>query len=237
MKKTVLVVDDEKDLRDLLDYNLSQAGFRVQTAMDGATAVASVRREKPDLVLLDVMMPELSGTEVLKILRSDPGARDIPVILLTARGEEIDRLLGFELGADDYVTKPFNVRELILRVRAILKRGVPRRLHETDQAAEVLRAGPIEVDLGQYRVRVSGQALELTITEFKLLSDLVRAAGRVRSRDKLLSEVWSYDAEVMSRTVDTHIRRLREKLGPAAGWLTTVRGVGYRIHDPEEGER
>ncbi|MGH9867823.1 MAG: response regulator [Candidatus Polarisedimenticolia bacterium] len=234
MPETVLVIDDEKDICDLLEYNLRQAGFRVLTALDGKVAVDIAARERPHLVLLDLMLPDLSGTEVLKILRTNPSTRGTPVILLTARQEEIDRLLGFELGADDYVTKPFSVRELILRVKAVLKRGpVARETVPPDgEASHVFRAGPIEVDLGQHRVRIEGRSVDLTITEFKLLSDLVRARGRVRSRDILLSEVWGYDADVMSRTVDTHIRRLRDKLGAAADWLTTVRGVGYRIQDP-----
>jgi two-component system, OmpR family, phosphate regulon response regulator PhoB len=228
MSETVLVVDDEQDIVDLLEYNLRQLGFRVLTAGNGKAAVDVAARARPQLILLDLMLPDLSGTEVLKLLRSGESTRAIPIILLTARQEEIDRLLGFELGADDYVTKPFSVRELMLRVKAILKRGsgpLPAESH-------VFRAGPIEVDVAQHRVRISGRPVDLTITEFKLLSDLVQARGRVRSRDVLLSEVWGYDAEVMSRTVDTHIRRLREKLDEAAGWLITVRGVGYRIQDP-----
>jgi two-component system, OmpR family, phosphate regulon response regulator PhoB len=228
MSETVLVVDDEQDIVDLLEYNLRQFGFRVLTAGNGKAAVDVAARARPQLILLDLMLPDLSGTEVLKLLRSGESTRAIPIILLTARQEEIDRLLGFELGADDYVTKPFSVRELMLRVKAILKRGsgpLPPESH-------VFRAGPIEVDVAQHRVRISGRPVDLTITEFKLLSDLVQARGRVRSRDVLLSEVWGYDAEVMSRTVDTHIRRLREKLDEAAGWLITVRGVGYRIQDP-----
>jgi two-component system phosphate regulon response regulator PhoB len=228
------VVDDEKDLVDVLDYNLRQAGFRVRTALDGKTALDSLRRDRPRLVLLDLMLPELSGIEVLKTLRGDPATRAIPVILLTARTEEIDRLVGFELGADDYVTKPFSMRELILRVKAVLRRGVSTAGQEQREEAGTFKAGPIEVELAEHRVRVEGHPVDLTITEFKLLSDLVRARGRVRSRDTLLSEVWGYDSEVMSRTVDTHVRRLREKLGPAASWLETVRGVGYRILNPED---
>ena len=229
MPESILVVDDEKDLVDLLDYNLRQAGFRVTTALNGKAAVDLARRDKPHLVLLDLNLPDLSGTEVLKLLRGDPGTRAIPVILLTARNDEIDRLIGFELGADDYVTKPFSVRELILRVRAVIKRGGASAEKWREGDAQVHSAGPIEVDMAAHRVSVEGKAVELTITEFRLLADLVRARGRVRSRDALLSEVWGYDAEVMSRTVDTHVRRLREKLGPASQWLETVRGVGYRI--------
>ena len=234
MPDSVLVVDDEKDLVDVLDYNLRQAGFRVRIALDGKTALDSLRRDRPQLVLLDLMLPELSGIEVLKTLRGDPSTRAIPVILLTARTEEVDRLLGFELGADDYVTKPFSMRELILRVKAVLRRGASPAGTEGLEDSGTFKAGPIEVELAEHRVRVEGQPVDLTITEFRLLSDLVRARGRVRSRDTLLSEVWGYDSEVMSRTVDTHVRRLREKLGPAASWLETVRGVGYRILNPED---
>ncbi len=178
------------------------------------------------------MLPDLTGIEVLKTLRAEVASQGIPVILLTARGEEVDRLLSFELGADDYVTKPFSVREIILRVRAVLKRALARRNEAARWAGQVLAVGPFEMDLADHRVKVAGRPVDLTITEFKLLADLIRARGRVRSRDALLSEVWGYDAEVMSRTVDTHMRRLREKLGPAGSWLRTVRGVGYRVQDP-----
>ena len=230
--QSVLEVDDEKDLVDVLEYNLRQAGFRVRTALDGRTALDLLRRDRPGIVLLDLMLPELSGLEVLKLLRGDSTTRSTPVILLTARTEEVDRLLGFELGADDYVTKPFSMRELILRVRAVLK----RRTTHSDKPKEdpgIYRVGPIEVEPAEHRVRVDGRLVDLTITEFRLLSDLMKARGRVRSRDSLLSEVWGYDSEVMSRTVDTHVRRLREKLGSAASWVETVRGVGYRMLSPE----
>lgn len=232
MPESILVVDDEQDLVDVLDYNLRKAGYRVLTALNGQAAVDATRRDKPQLVLLDLMLPDLSGTEVLKLLRSDASTRAIPIIMLTACGEEIDRLLGFELGADDYVTKPFSVRELILRVKAVLRRkGTP--LPEEDNGdGQVHAAGPIEIDLAAHKVRIAGHEIDLTLTEFKLLADLVNARGRVRSRDTLLSEVWGYNSDVMSRTVDTHVRRLREKLGDGADWLQTVRGVGYRIQDP-----
>lgn len=232
MTDTILAVDDEPDILDLLDYNLRQAGFRVLKATGGKAALDMIRREKPSLALLDLMMPDLSGTEVLRTVRSDPATRGIPVILLTARGEEIDRLLGFELGADDYVSKPFSVRELILRVRAVLRRNEAEESEPAGGPEPVLRGGPIQIDPGRHAVTVDGRLVDLTITEFRLLSDLLRARGRVRTRDALLSEVWGYDSEVISRTVDTHIRRLREKLGAAGDWVRTVRGVGYRIEDP-----
>jgi two-component system phosphate regulon response regulator PhoB len=202
----------------------------VGVAHDGFTALEALRREKPDLVVLDWMLPELSGIDVLKELRARSDTRAVPVILLTARREEIDRVLGLELGADDYVTKPFSSRELVLRIRGLLKRGEVR----PDPAAPTVRAGPIEIVPADYRALVDGKPLVLTVTEFRLLEDLVRARGRIRTREILLSEVWGYDSEVLSRTVDTHVRRLRTKLGQAAEWLVTVRGVGYKIQDPAQ---
>ncbi len=232
MSGTVLVVDDEKDILDVVEFNLTQSGFNVHVAPDGRTAVEFAREHKPDLILLDLMLPDLSGTEVLRLLRANPSTRDIPIVFLTARGEEIDRIVGFELGADDYVTKPFSVRELVLRVKAVLRRpGIEEPVAPLTTARSI-NIGPIELDPAEYRVRVGGREVDLTLTEFKLLSELVRANGRLKTRGSLLSEVWGYDSEVMSRTVDTHIRRLREKLGNASSWLRTVRGVGYRLQDP-----
>ena len=228
MAERVLVVEDEADIQNLLAHVFRREGFDVVTAEDGQDALAKVRSERPDLVLLDLMLPRVPGIEVLKKVKSEAETRGLPVILLTARGEEIDRVLGFELGADDYVTKPFSPREVVLRARAVLRRA---KLEENSQAS-VLRFGPISLDLDDHRVSVSGVPLDLTITEFRLLADLVKARGRVRSREVLLREVWGYDSEVLSRTVDTHMRRLRSKLGPAAERLGTVRGVGYRVHDP-----
>ncbi len=230
MLPNILVVDDERDIVELLQHVLAKEGFRVGTAYDGREALDRVRDERPDLILLDVMLPELSGMEILKQLRSREDTRTIPVVLLTARQDEIDRVVGFELGADDYVTKPFSPREIVLRAKAILKRAA--NSHEAPTEGQILRYGPIEVDLDQHRALVSEQPLVLTITEFRLLADLVKARGRVRSREALLAEVWGYDSEVLSRTVDTHMRRLRNKLGSAASWLGTVRGVGYRVQDP-----
>jgi two-component system phosphate regulon response regulator PhoB len=224
----ILVVDDERDIVEVLQHVLTREGFRVVAAHDGREALEAIQRDRPDLMLLDVMLPELSGVEVLKTLRGGNPSRALPVILLTARKDEIDRVLGFELGADDYVTKPFSPREVVLRVKAVLKRGAAGG----DAEGRTLRWGPIEVDLDNHRAAVAGKPLGLTITEFRLLADLVKAKGRVRTREALLSEVWGYDAEVMSRTVDTHMRRLRHKLGSASAWLGTVRGVGYRVQDP-----
>jgi len=228
MTDTVLVVEDEPDIAELLQYVLRQEGFRVEAAHDGRSALERARRLQPSLVVLDLMLPEMSGMEVLKGIKGAPETRGARVILLTAKTDELDRVLGFELGADDYVTKPFSPRELVLRAKAVLKRG---EAPDSEGGARI-RSGPIEVDLENHVARIQGKALRLTLTEFRLLADLVRARGRVRSREALLAEVWGYDAEVLSRTVDTHVRRLRHKLGPAAGWLVTVRGVGYRVQDP-----
>ena len=227
MAESILVVDDEKDIAEILGHVLLAEGFRVRTVLDGQDAVQAARRETPDLVILDLMLPGLPGLDVLKELRKSETTRSVPVMLLTARTGEIDRVLGFELGADDYVTKPFSPREVVLRARALLKRATA-----PDSGKGTLRAGPIEADLELHEVKVAGKAVQLTITEFRLLANLLSARGRVRSRATLLADVWGYDAEVMSRTVDTHMRRLREKLGPAASWIETIRGVGYRIQDP-----
>ena len=224
----ILIVEDEQDLQEVLSYNLRQAGHDAFVVALGQEALDRVRGEPPDLVLLDLMLPDMSGLEILKLLRRNPANSATRVVVLTARRDEVDRVLGFELGADDYVSKPFSPRELVLRVRAVLQRGDGAPAPDVEH----LRAGPIEVDLEFHQARVSGQTLDLTLTEFRLLAELMRTAGRVRTRENLLSVVWGYDAEVMSRTVDTHVRRLRSKLGTASAWLDTVRGVGYRIRSP-----
>jgi len=230
MPDTVLIVEDERDTASLLGYVFQKEGYRVLTAGDGKRGLDLARREKPDLIILDVMLPEISGIEVLRVLRALEETRTTAVILLTARQEERDRIAGLELGADDYVTKPFSPRELLLRARAVL-----RRAPEGGEAQPaVLRSGPVEIESDDFKVRVAGKPVTLTRTEFLLLVDLVRAHGRVRRRDALLDEIWGYSSEVVSRTIDTHIRRLRSKLGPAAGWLATVRGIGYRFQDPEQ---
>jgi two-component system phosphate regulon response regulator PhoB len=225
----IVVVEDEPDIATILETSLRQEGFGVTVAGDGQSAIDAIERDVPDLVLLDLLLPDMSGLDVLKALRRSASNDGVRVIVLTAKAAELDRILGLELGADDYVTKPFSLRELVLRVRAVLQRGAAETQVPDPQT---LRAGPIQVDLEHHEVRVRGEALKLTLTEFRLLAELVRAAGRVRSRDRLLADVWGYDSEVMSRTVDTHVRRLRSKLGPASTWLDTVRGVGYRILDP-----
>jgi two-component system phosphate regulon response regulator PhoB len=224
----VLVVDDEKDLRSLLEYNLLQSGFTVVTAEDGASALERVRESPPDLVLLDVLLPDMPGTEVLKHLRRQH-PRSLPVLMLTAKGEEIDRVLGFELGADDYLVKPFSVRELVLRVRALLRRTEPS---EVGQPRFAFKA--ISVDVERHQVTVDGKLIDLTALEFRLLTTLLSRKGRVQTRQALLTDVWGLSADLATRTVDTHIKRLREKLGVAGPYIETIRGVGYRFLEMDE---
>ncbi len=220
----VLVVEDEQDLREVLEYNLAQAGHRVKTASSGAEALRLAPELKPELVLLDLMLPDVSGTEVCRALRKDPQLKDTRIIMVTAKAEEIDRVVGFELGADDYVAKPFSVRELLLRVQAVLRRSQPIDV-------PVLEVGPIRVDRVAHRVTVNGQEIQLTSLEFKLLVTLLERKNRVQTRGTLLTDVWGFVAEIESRTVDTHVKRLREKLGDAGHVIETVRGVGYRLVD------
>ena len=220
----ILIVDDEPDAVELVAFNLKNAGFEVATAADGAAALKQARAVLPDLIVLDVMLPEVDGLEVCKLLRRDSATAGIPIIMLTAKAAEIDRVLGLELGADDYVTKPFSPRELTLRIKGLLSR---RETRETK--AEQMKFGELNVDVPAHRVTVNGKPIELTATEFKLLTLLAQRRGRVQSRDQLLKDVWEYDNMIDTRTVDTHMRRLREKLGKAARHLDTVRGVGYRF--------
>lgn len=222
----ILVVDDEPDALELVGFNLKQAGFEVITADDGAEALKKAREAVPDLILLDLMLPEMDGIEVCKVLRRDAATAAIPVIMLTAKAAEIDRVLGLELGADDYVTKPFSPRELVLRVKNLLKRKT-----EPQGQPEQLTFGELNIDIPRHLVTVGGKRIDLTATEFKLLTTLATRRGRVQSRDQLLQDVWEYDNIIDTRTVDTHMRRLREKLGAAARYLDTVRGVGYRFVD------
>jgi two-component system, OmpR family, phosphate regulon response regulator PhoB len=221
----VLVIEDEADLRDILEYNLTEAGHRVQLAPTGALGLKLARETRPDLVLLDLMLPDLPGTEVCRALKADPVTRSMRVVFVTAKGEEIDRVVGFELGADDYVVKPFSVREILLRVQAILRRG------ETAEGSTTLEFGILVVDLDAHRVLVNGEEVPLTTLEFKLLVTLLERKNRVQTRSVLLSDVWGIEADITSRTVDTHVKRLREKLGAAGHYVETVRGVGYRFSD------
>jgi DNA-binding response OmpR family regulator len=217
-------VDDEPEAVELVEFNLKQAGYAVTTAADGAEALKKARTQPPELIVLDVMLPEMDGFEICKTLRADPAVSRVPIIMLTAKAAEIDRVLGLELGADDYLTKPFSPRELLLRVKKILARS-----QVEDKPKEQLRYGDLQIDLPRHTASWKGRPIELTATEFKLLTVLAQRAGRVQSRDQLLRDVWEYDSLIDTRTVDTHMRRLREKLGAASKHLDTVRGVGYRF--------
>ncbi len=221
---TILVIEDERDLLKVLEYNLRQAGHQVHTAARGKDGLRLAREKRPDLVLLDLMLPDLPGTEICRTLRGAPETAGIAVIMLTARGEEIDRVLGLELGADDYVVKPFSVRELLLRIQAILRRGRP-----DSTPAAVVQFGCLRLDREAHRTWVQETEIELTALEFRLLLTLHDRRNRVLTREKLLDEVWGIDADITTRTVDTHVKRLREKLGAAGVYLETVRGVGYRF--------
>ena len=228
MKPKILVVDDEPDALEVLGFKLKEAGFTPIFAKDGSRALASARDERPALIVLDLMLPEIDGLEVCKILRRDPATAMIPILMLTARAAEMDRVIGLELGADDYVAKPFSPRELVLRIKKLLV-----RVKNADDPVAQLRFGELEVDVPRHTVTVSGNAIALTATEFKLLEILARRRGRVQSRERLLQDVWGYDNPIDSRTVDTHMRRLREKIGGAARFLETIRGVGYRFVSEE----
>ncbi len=224
--KKVLVVEDEEDVVEMLTRAFRRAtGFNVIAATDGATGLRRAREESPALVVLDLMLPKMPGLEVCKILKSDSLTRHIPILMLTAKAEEIDRILGLELGADDYVSKPFSPREIVLRAQAILRRG------EAPADAQSFVAGPITIDGVRHQVSVGGKIVHLTGLEFKLLRTLVQRRGRVQQRDRLLSDVWGYESVIDTRTVDTHVRRLREKLGKAGDAIETVRGFGYRLRD------
>ncbi|MBI3192601.1 MAG: response regulator transcription factor [Pedosphaera parvula] len=224
MKPVILVVDDEPDAVELIEFNLKAAGYGIITAADGMEALKKAKAALPSLIILDLMLPEVDGLEVCKILRRDPNTSSIPVVMLTAKAAELDRVLGLELGADDYLTKPFSPRELVLRVKNLLRRG-----QELEVRRERIVAGDMVIDIPRHMVLVRTKPIELTATEFKLLTVLAQRRGRVQSREHLLRDVWEYDALIDTRTVDTHMRRLREKLGPGAKFIETVRGVGYRF--------
>jgi two-component system phosphate regulon response regulator PhoB len=225
MLAKVLVIDDEKDIVSLLRYHLEKSGFQCLEGMDGSAALRSVREHHPDLLILDLMLPGMDGLEICRQLRQDITTARLPILMLTAKAEEVDRVVGLEVGADDYVVKPFSPRELVARVRAIL-----RRAHEPADLS-VKRIGTLEVDESRHSVTVQGTSVELTAKEFGLLCALMRANGRVLNREQLLEGVWGYAdaAEIESRTVDVHIRRLREKLSAEAKRIVTVKGVGYRF--------
>ncbi len=225
----ILVIEDEADIQQVLEYNLREHGHTVTLAGRGEEGLRLAREKKPDLVLLDLMLPDMAGTEVCRQIKGDPALRGSQVIILTAKGEEIDRVVGFELGADDYVVKPFSVRELLLRIQAILRRGVAE-----PQTGIAIVFGRLRIDRDAHRVWSADEELELTALEFKLLVTLYDRKNRVQSRATLLSDVWGIDADITTRTVDTHVKRLREKLGASGDYIETVRGVGYRFASTPE---
>lgn len=221
----ILVVEDHRDTRELLKYNLTAAGFDVAAAEDGQLGINLAHAFKPDIILLDLMMPGTDGLEVCRQLKGDPATARIPVVMLTAKGEEVDKIVGLELGADDYVVKPFSPRELVLRIKAILRRyGAPE-----PNAPKLWEREGLRIDFEAHQITIDAEETALTATEFKLLTVLVSGAGKVQTRDNLLDTVWDTHFEGYSRTVDTHVRRLRQKLGPYAAWIETIRGVGYRF--------
>ncbi len=225
--KKILIVDDEPDVTSLVAYNLKAKGFIVETLNNPNAAIGAAHRFKPDLVILDVMMPDLDGIRLCRMLRADPAFKSTPVIFLTARAEEHDRVQGFETGADDYICKPFSTKELTLRVQAIFRRAATDAVPPPGE--KQLRAGRITLDNERHIVAIDGSPVDLTVTEFKLLQLLMERRGRVQTREHLLLNVWNYETEIETRTVDTHVRRLREKLGGEAPWIETIRGVGYRF--------
>ena len=226
MNVNILVIEDEPDTRRNLEYNLGREGFNASSVGTLDKAYKKIKSKKFDLILLDLMLPDGSGLELCKKIKSNSETEATPVVILTAKDDEVDKVVGFELGADDYVTKPFSVRELILRVKAILKRSDTK----TKEVVEVERQfGDLKIDVDSHEVHVDSKLIELTALEFRLLKELVDKRGRVQSRDQLLSEVWGYNAEVTTRTVDTHIKRLREKLGSMGKYVQTIRGVGYKF--------
>jgi two-component system phosphate regulon response regulator PhoB len=234
MSSLILIVEDEPDLLAALEYNLAREGYRTRCAATGAEALARAAEDPvPDLVLLDLMLPDISGTEVCRSLRSQERTRHVPVVIVTAKSEEIDRVVGFEVGADDYVVKPYSIRELLLRVRAILRRASPL---QQEGAPSAIDFGVLRVDGSAHRVWVEDVEVTLTALEFKLLATLLERRGRAQTRDMLLTDVWGMSAEVTTRTVDTHVKRLRQKLGAAGRYVETLRGVGYRFrgHPDEE---
>jgi two-component system phosphate regulon response regulator PhoB len=223
MRETILVVDDEADVLDLVRYHLTRAGFDVDVASTGVAALDAARQQRPDAIVLDIMLPQMSGTEVLQKLRQELDTAKIPVLMLTAKGLLSERIAGLELGVDDYITKPFSPRELVLRIQNLLRRI------RNNQTSAILEVNGFRLNKTSFEITVEGKRLDLTTTEFKLLATLVERRGRTLSREILLQDVWGYENAIDTRTVDTHVRRLREKLGMAAGRIVTVRGEGYRF--------
>ncbi|MCK4790147.1 MAG: response regulator transcription factor [Desulfobacteraceae bacterium] len=227
-RETILIVEDDKNIAKLIKYNLDKEGFRCQVSFNGEDAIKTLDKNPTDLIILDIMLPGIDGLEVCRRIKQDKQLSNIPIIMLTARGEEVDKVVGFELGADDYIVKPFSPRELVLRIKAVLKRLKPAEVEK-----DLLKAGKLTVDLSRHKVTIDKKEVELTNMEFKLLVTLIQRMGRVQSRDKLLDDVWDIASDVTTRTVDTHIKRVREKLGKAGDLIETIRGVGYRFSEKE----
>ncbi|MCC6624896.1 MAG: response regulator transcription factor [Deltaproteobacteria bacterium] len=239
MSDRILIIEDEADLVATLTYNLGREGFQVTSAMTGQDALQLAHAgQPPDIVLLDLMLPDMPGTEVCRRLRADAHTRHVPIIMVTAKSDEIDRVVGFEVGADDYVTKPFSVRELLLRIRAVLRRarsGDAAPAPSPAAPGDSLEVGKIKLDVAGHRAWVEGEQVRLTALEFKLLQTFIERQGRVQTRDHLLNDVWGIEADITTRTVDTHVKRLRDKLGRAGVYIETIRGVGYRFQiEPED---
>lgn len=229
-KERILIVEDEKNIAKLIRYNLEKDGYDCTTAKTGEDAMAILEKQAFDLIILDIMLPGIDGFEVCRTIKQSSRLKNIPIIMLTAKGEEVDKIVGLELGADDYIVKPFSPRELILRIKAILKRG---RVEE--QRKELITIGDISVNIPKHKVTVKNKDIELTRMEFKLLVTLMERRGRLQDRDKLLNDVWNIDSMISTRTIDTHIKKLREKLGHKAGsMIETVRGMGYRFKEEDE---
>ena len=229
-KPKILAVEDDKNISRLIVYNLEKAGFDCKAAASGEEALAAVNKEEFDLIILDLMLPKLDGFEVCRLLKQDKDSQKIPVLMLTAKGEEVDRVVGLELGADDYVVKPFSPRELVLRIKAILRRNGPKQ----EEASGVLTAKNISVDIERHKVVAQKKEVELTAMEFRLLITLMERRGRVQGRDRLLEDVWGITSDIDTRTVDTHIKRLRSKLGKAGKFIKTIRNVGYKFEENGE---
>ncbi|MEW6088175.1 MAG: response regulator transcription factor [bacterium] len=225
-KEKILIVEDDKNISKLIKYNLEKAGYACSIAAGGEAVPGILEKEPFVLVILDIMLPGMDGFEVCRLIKKDDRFKNIPVIMLTAKGEEVDRVVGFELGADDYIVKPFSPRELVLRIKAILKRTMPEEIKK-----DVLDAGNICMDITRHKVTINQKEVELTPLEFKLLATLIQRRGRLQSRDGLLQDVWNFDSEVDTRTIDTHIKRLREKLGKSGNMIETIRGMGYRFKE------
>jgi two-component system phosphate regulon response regulator PhoB len=224
-------VEDETDISELVEYHFKQSGLPVTSVPDGSSALEQLKRKRPPLIILDLMLPDMDGKDICRALKSSPLTRSIPILMLTAKGEELDRVVGFELGAEDYVTKPFSPRELVLRVKAILQRK-----GSTQENEKIIQFEGLLIDAEKHLVTVNRKSVQLTHTEFKLLFELAQKRGRVYTRDTLLDKVWGYTYEGYARTVDTHIRRLREKLGVMGEYIETIRGVGYRFREASEHE-